>query len=177
MAVSCVGANHDTPQLLFSSKFLILSACVQQTLKNLCFDLRTKGTSSDFLPLVLSSVCIFFFSGSCFSIGCAALETPKPMCVVLGKPCSREVSPKSYCQELLGRQIILLREIRHGWFVCFFFFFFFCSAFVIQRCSCLASGLYVCMPLKAGRGMGVMEAYVEVCLVLCNLDRVTDIQG
>lgn len=36
---------HDTHQLLFSSKFLILSACVQQTLKNLCFDLRTKSTS------------------------------------------------------------------------------------------------------------------------------------
>lgn len=99
------------------------------------------------------------------------LETPKPTCVVLTKPHSREFSPKSYCQELVGSQIISLREIRHHCIVVF------CSAFVIQRCSCLTAGLYAYMPLKAERGVRVMEAYVEVGLVLCKLDRVTGIQG
>lgn len=37
--------------------------------------------------------------------------------------------------------------------------------------------LYVYAPLKAERGGCAVEVYVEVCLVLCNLDRVTDIQG
>lgn len=127
-----------------------------------------KAFLSDFPPLVLSSACIYF-PGPSFMVGCAALETPKPMCVVLGKSCSHEFFPK-YCQELLGRQIIPLREVRHH-------SFFFPNAFVIQRCSCLTSGLCVYLPLKAERCVWVVEVYVQVCLVLCHLDRVTDTQG
>lgn len=113
-----MGGKCDTHQSLFSSKFLILSACVQQTLNYLCFVLRTKGTSVR-LSTLSFIICLHFFSPeSCFSIGCAALETPKPICGGVGKLRSHECSPKSYCQALLGGQIIPLREIRH----CDFFF-------------------------------------------------------
>lgn len=104
-------------------------------------------------------------------VRCAALKTPKPMCAVLGKSCSHKFFPK-YCQELLGRQIIPLREVRHH--SCFVFF---SNAVVIQRCSCLMSGVCVYMLLKAERCVWVMEVYVQVCLFLCHLDRVTDTQG
>lgn len=55
--------------------------------------------------------------------------------------------------------------------------FLFCSAFLIQRFSCLTSDLCVYMPLRAEGIVCVTEAYVEVCLILCDLDRVRDIQG
>lgn len=151
-----------------SWKFLILTAYAQETWDNLCFDLRTKGNSVG-LSTPHFIICLHLFS-SVFMVGRATLETTKPMCIVLGKSCSHEFFPK-YCQELLGRQIIPLREVRHhSFFIC-------PNAFVIQRCSCLTSGLCVYMPLKAERFVWVVRVYVQVCLFLCNLDRVTDIQG
>lgn len=99
-----------------------------------------KAFLSDFPPLVLSSACIYF-PGPSFVVGCAALETSKPMCVVLGKSCSHEFFPK-YCQELLGRQIIPLREVRH-------------HSFFFSQCLChskmqLPHVWLVCVPTLKG---------------------------
>lgn len=140
-----------------SWKFLILTAYAQQTLHNLCFDLRKKGISVR-LSTLSFIICLHLFS-LVFLYGrmCCIWNPQTNVCcpweVLL--PCSHEFFPK-YCQELLGGQIIPLREVRHT--------LFFPSAFVIQRCSCLMSGSCVYIPLKAERCLWVVKVYVQVCL-------------
>lgn len=158
--------------MLTSWKFLILTVYAQQILDSLYFALRIKRhfcqtfTLSFIICLHLFSS-VFLYGGMC-CIGNPQINVCCPWEVLLPWVLSK------YCQELLGRQIIPLRRVRHH---SFFFFFFFLSmplSFKDAAASCLAC---VCMPLKAERCVWVVRVYVQVCLFLCHLDRVTDTEG
>lgn len=151
--VSCLAAGCDTHQWEVSHSH---SICTADFAQSLFWCEKKKAFLSDLPPLVLTYQ-LFAFIFLVFLYGrMRCIGSPQTnMC------CPWEVLLPWVLSKILPRTS---RKTDHSVKGSKTYSFFFPSAFVIQRCSCIMSGLCVYMPLKVERCLWIVEVYVQVCL-------------